>query len=61
MTGSRTLEGLKNNLRVFLEVCRSRNMKLQPSKFTIGRKLIFGGCEISSKGENVMINPGKRR
>ena len=36
-------------------------MKLQPSKFTIGRKVVFGGCKISSKTDKMLINPGKEK
>ena len=36
MGGSKTLNGIERKIRIFLEVCRSRNMKLQPSKFTLG-------------------------
>ena len=61
MGGSKTLEGLERKLRIFLEVCRSRNMKLQPSKFTLGRLVVFGGCAISSKSDKVLINPGKEK
>ena len=36
-------------------------MKLQPSKFTLGRKVVLGGCEISSKSDKGLINPGKEK
>ena len=43
LLGARTLDMLERRLEVVLQVCRGKNAKLSPSKFTLGQKVEFGG------------------
>ena len=46
---SDTLEGLKKELELFLEMCKKKNLKLKTSKFRVGEEVEFGGTIISSE------------
>ena len=46
---SDTLEGLKKEIQMFLEVCKKKNLKLKTIKFCIGEEVKFGGPIISSE------------
>ena len=35
-------------MRTLLKVCRTRNMKLAPSKFQLGRNVIYGGSVLKA-------------
>ena len=43
LTTARSIQELEERLRTLFTVCRNRNMKLAPSKFQLGRKVIYGG------------------
>ena len=49
LTYSDTLEGLKKELELFLEMCKKKNLKLKTSKFRVGEEVEFGGTIISSE------------
>ena len=55
------IKQLERRLRSLLEVCRTKNMKLKPQKFTCGTSVTYGGCVLSSVGTNgsrqVLITP----
>ena len=40
---------MEQRLRALLLICRVKNMKLNPEKFTIGHSVTFGGVEITGK------------
>ena len=49
LTYSDTLEGLKKDFELFLEMCKKNNLKLKTSKFRVGEEVEFGGTIISSE------------
>ena len=58
---------METRLRKLLLICRSKNIKLNPEKFSIGHEVTFGGVElkgVKEKGDNtrrVYITPAERR
>ena len=48
-TYSDTLEELKKELELFLEMCKKKNLKLKTLKFRVGVEVEFGGTIISSE------------
>ena len=46
---AKTIPELKQKLENFLIFCRSKNLKLKPSKLNISEEVEFGGAVISSK------------
>ena len=46
---SETLEGLKREIEIFLDMCKKKNLKLKTSKFRIGEEDEFVGTIISSE------------
>ena len=46
---SETLEGLKKELEIFLDMCKKKNLKKKTSKFRIGEEVEFGGTIIASE------------
>ena len=59
----RNFEDLQQKMEIFLEFCRSKNIKLKPSKFQIASSVEFGGCIVSRKtlGDSVFIEPKNKR
>ena len=61
------MEEMETRLRKLLMICRSKNIKLNPSKFSIGHEVTFGGVElkgVKEKGDTtrrVYITPAERR
>ena len=53
-----TLEGAVKELERFLEFCKAKNLKLNPSKFVIGEEVEFGGALITSEtvGSKNVVN-----
>ena len=46
---SDTLEGLEEQIKKLIHLCRKINLKLAPSKFTLSNAVKFGGTIISSE------------
>ena len=67
LTTSQSMEDLETRLRKLLLICRLRNIKLNPSKFSIGHEVTFGGVQlqgVKEKGDTtrrVYITPAERR
>ena len=59
LIGSRDIEMLERRLHVVLQVCREKNAKLSPRKFTLGQEVEFGGHIISynDTSNSVSITP----
>ena len=47
LAGARTVSKLERRLKRLFNVCRKKNMKLNPRKFKVGVSGVFGGCVIS--------------
>ena len=57
------MEDLKEKMHTFLDFCKTKNIKLKPSKFRIATEVEFGGCIISRETleESVFIEPKNNR
>ena len=63
LVGASTLKRLKKRIEYVLQVCKSNNAKLSPSKFDVGTQVSFGGHRISfNKDSNsVFIQPSEEK
>ena len=63
LTGGRDLETLERRLQRLFLICRKKNIKLNPSKFELGRKVTFGGCEVQFNAQNnhITIDPDRKK
>ena len=63
LIGASTLKRLKKRIEYVLQVCKSNNAKLSPSKFDVGTTVSFGGHRISHNQESnsVFIHPSEEK
>ena len=67
LTTSNSVEQMERRLRNLLEICKLKNIKLNPTKFSIGYQVQFGGVDLKGikaqgdKTRRVYIAPASRR
>ena len=60
LTGGGDLKTLERRLQRLFQICWKKNIKLNPTKFELGRMIIFGGCEIQFK-QKTTVDPDRRK
>ena len=67
LTSANSVELMEKRLRNLLQICRKKNIKLNGTKFEVGRQVTFGGVTITGKREvgdektRVYISPTEAR
>ena len=67
LTASDSCQKMEERLRILLEICREKNIKLNPEKFQVGHQVQFGGVDLcgrklpGDKERRVYITPSHTR
>ena len=48
LTHAKDIKQLEARMKKLLDVCRARNMKISPSKFQLGPKVVYGGTVLEA-------------